>query len=113
MSSASVLLPWVQLLVGLFTLGTMLFALGRFLNKPHMSLERRVAELEMKMKEQQESLLQGNDRFREQDEMNEMFIRCMLGFINFEVNYCLHTGYEHDEDLRKTKELLEQYLSKR
>ncbi len=107
------LLPYVQLLVGIGTLGTMIFALAKFLNKPHMDMEHRMMELEVKQKEIQESLLKGNDRFREQDEMNEMFIRCMLGFISFEINYCLNTGYKQNEDLLKTKEILELYLAKR
>lgn len=112
MNSVS-LLPYIQLLVGIGTLGTMIFALAKFLNKPHMSLERRVTELEVKQKEISESLYKGNDKFRDQEEMNEMFISCMLSFINFEIAYCIHTGYEHDKDLIKAKESLEKYLAKR
>lgn len=103
----------VSFFIGLGQLAVMCYALYRFLNKPHTTLEGRVTTLEVKVNEQEKSLHAGNDKFRAQDELNELFIRCMLGFISFETNYCLHTGYEHDEDLRKTKELLETCLAKR
>ncbi len=91
----------------------MLFLFKNFLAKPHNSLEERVTKVEIKLDDIDESLKQGNDKFREQAEFNEVFIRCMLGFVTFETNYCLNTGYKQNEDLLKLKELLELYLAKR
>lgn len=109
----STLLQYVQLLVGIGTLATMLFALFKFLGKPHTTLESRVKELEVKTKEINESLHQGNDRFRQQDEINELVFSILLAFVDFEIAYCHHTGYEHDQDLLRAKALLEKFLAKR
>lgn len=110
---SSALLPWVQLLVGIGTLLTMLFALFKFLGKPHITLEGRVTELEVQTKEIKESLHQGNDKFRVQNEINELVFSILLAFVDFEIAYCHHTGYEHDEDLLRAKALLEKFLAKR
>lgn len=89
------------------------YAFYKFVNRPRVNLEQRVTDLEVNVKEVKDSLKQGNDRFREQTEFNEVFIRCMLSFVTFETNYCLNTGYTHNEDLLKLKELLESYLARR
>ena len=96
------------------------YAFIKFLNKPHDTLEtkheelkRRVDEHDVKFKEVEESLHHGNDKFREQKEINEVFINCMLAFIDFEMAYCLHTGYEYAEDLVEAKNVLQKYLAKK
>lgn len=91
----------------------MLFAFKTFLTKPHNSLEQRVTTVETEVKDIKESLHKGNERFQTQEESNEMFISCMLAFIDFEIAYCTHTGYDHSEDLTKAKEILQKYLAKR
>ena len=101
------------LLVSLGTLCTMIYALSKFMSKPHIDLASRVTELEVSQKEIKESLHQGNDKFRRQDETNEMIFSIFLAFVDFEIAYCHHTGYEHDKDLLKAKELLEKFLAKR
>lgn len=107
------LLPYVQLLVQLGTLGGMIYAFKLFLSKPHDTLEERVTTAEVEIKDIKASLLQGNDKFRKQDDTNEMFISCMLAFIDFEIAYCHHTNYEYSEDLEKAKTILQHYLAKR
>lgn len=94
------------------------YGLYKFLNKPHDTLEEKHEELvkrvdkhESRIEDIEESLLKGNDRFREQEETNATFKSVMLSFVNFEIAYCLHTGYEHQEDLLKAKNELETYLS--
>ena len=103
----------LQLILSVCQLAVMVFAFYKFLRKPHDTLEEKVTKMEGKIEEIDKSLRQGNDKFREQQETNEMFISCMLSFINFEIAYCIHTGYEHDKDLIKAKETLEHYLAKR
>ena len=94
------------------------YALYKFLNKPHTDLETRVTTLEIELKDTRQSLLQGNDKFRdledrfqEQKKTNSTFKSVMLSFVNFEIAYCIHTGYEHQEELMKAKAELENYLS--
>jgi len=94
------------------------YALYKFLNKPHDTLEnkveelsRQVDELNVKLKEVNESLHHGNDKFRQQEEMNTTFKSVMLSFVNFEIAYCLHTNYPHTEELLEAKSELETYLT--
>lgn len=98
----------------------LVYALYKFLNKPHDTLEnkheileKRVDEHDLKFKEIDESLHHGNDKFRKQDNLNEVFINCMLAFIDFEMAYCQHTGYDDTSDLDNAKDTLRKYLAKR
>jgi hypothetical protein len=96
------------------------YALYKFLNKPHDSLEakheelkKRVDEHDIKFKEVEESLHHGNDRFREQEETNAVFKSVMLSFVNFEIAFCLHTDYKDTADLIEAKKELNDYLAKK
>lgn len=98
----------------------LLYAFKKFLAKPHdtleekhKALEKRVDEHDIKLKEHEESLHHGNDKFRAQAELNEVFINCMLAFIDFEMAYCTATGYKDIEDLETAKSTLRKYLAKR
>lgn len=106
------ILPVFQLLVSVCTLIGMLYAFKRFIEKPHESLESRVIALELKQKETDQKLFQGNDRFKKQDDTNEVFINCMLAFIDFELSYCSHTDYKYTEDLDKAKDTLRKHLAR-
>ena len=95
------------------------YALYKFLNKPHDTLEtkheelkKRVDEHDVKIREVEKSLHQGNDKFREQDETNATFKSVMLAFVDFEIAYCLHTSYEFTDDLMRAKKELQDYLSR-
>ena len=89
------------------------FGFYKFLGKPHSTLENRVAVLEAKDKEKDEKLKSGNKRFDNLEEKTQVFINCMLAFIDFEIAFCQDTKYMHTEDLMKAKTVLMQYLSKK
>lgn len=89
------------------------YALFKFLNKPHSTLETRVNEHEVKIKEIEQSLHQGNDRFKEQESTNEVMQSCMLALIDFELAYCIHTSYEDTEDLMRAKTELRNHLARK
>ena len=89
------------------------YALYKFLNRPRNTLEEKVIALEVKLREVEESLKQGNDRFRDQDDTNEVMQICMLALIDFELSYCLHTNYEHTDDLIKAKDVLRKHLARK
>lgn len=76
-------------------------------------MEQRVSVAEIKIKEIEASLLQGNDRFREQESTNEVMQSCMLALIDFELAYCIHTSYEDTDDLMKAKTELRKHLSRK
>lgn len=79
--------------------------------KPHNNLEERLAKVEIKVEEVQDSLKRGNDKFRDQKRMNEVLVSCMLAFIDFEIAFCQSSGYENSIDLMKAKQTLQGYLA--
>lgn len=106
------ILPVFQLAVSICTLLGMFYAFKKFIDRPHDTLEERVSVLEVKQKETEQKLFQGNDRFRNQEDTNEVFINCMLAFIDFELSYCSHTDYKYTEDLDKAKDTLRKHLAR-
>lgn len=112
--------PEMQMLVSimqtLLTFGNlciMLYGFSKFMSKPHDTLEARVLVLENKIKDQEDSLRRGNDRFREQDTTNEVLIHSTLALIEFEIQYCLTEKKSISPELQKAKEDLHDYLAKR
>lgn len=102
----------------------MLWALKNFLKKPQEDLKAIVlkhddeikeikALHEVEMKEIKASLLQGNDRFREQYSTNEVIIRSVFALIEFEVHYCESEHKPISKNLEKAKDELHEYLSKK
>ena len=106
------ILPMFQLLVSVCTLLGMLYAFKKFIDKPHETLENRITALEVQQKEIDQKLHQGNDKFKALDDTNEVFINCMLAFIDFELSYCSHTDYKYTEDLDKAKDTLRKHLAR-
>lgn len=114
------LLPYLQTFLAIGNLAIMLYALKTFLAKPHDTLETRVRELEIrvdgdevKMVDMQKSLDSAHEKHRQQHDTNEMFITCMLAFIDFEIAFCQHTEYEDTDDLYRAKETLQKYLARK
>ena len=112
------ILPYLQALLSFFNICGLVYIFVKFLSKPHSTLEQRVTALEVEQKDMKQSLREGNDRFREHEEefkkqkkMNKAFKTINLCFVNFEVAYCMNTGYEHTEDLKNAKKELEDLLT--
>lgn len=106
-----IILKIAQLVLTLFNIIIILYGFYIFLTKPRTTLEKRVQALEVKLAEAEKSLLQGNDRFRSQDEALEVLIRSTLALIEFEVQYCLTENKQISDDLKKVKEDLHIFLS--
>ena len=113
MSTLQITLMSVQLLVAIFTLCGMLYAFKTFLSKPKDSMLKRIIELEVEVKELKNSLHQGNDRFRKQDDTNEVLLYSILALIDFEMQYCLTEKVAMSDDLKNAKEDIQKFLSKR
>ena len=107
------ILPIFQLILTFGNICVLAYALFKFLNKPHDTLEDRVNAHEVEIADIKKSLLQGNDRFREQNDTNEVLIHSVLALIEFEIQYCLTEHKEPSKDLERAKEDLHSYLSKR
>ena len=106
-------LPIFQLILTFGNICVLAYALFKFLNRPHDTLEDRVNAHEVEIADIKKSLLQGNDRFREQDDTNEVLIHSVLALIEFEIQYCLTEHKEPSKDLERAKDDLHSYLSKR
>ena len=111
--TVSAILPILQMVLATGNICVLAYALFKFLNRPHDTLEDRVNAHDVEIREIKASLLQGNDRFREQEDTNEVLIRSVLALIEFEISYCLTEHKEPSKDLERAKEDLHSYLSKR
>lgn len=109
---------WLKLILQVANLVIICYGLYKFLHKPQdtlservIALEKRQIENDLRFKEIKDSLNHGSDKFREQDETNAMFKSVILSFVDFEIAYCLHTNYEHTDDLIEAKKKINAYLS--
>lgn len=100
-----------------------LFAAYKFTRKPQESLEERVSALEERMekaeteadlrqKEIEQQLRQGNDKFRSIGNFLEVLLTCTLALINFEVHYCESEHKDISSDLEDARKALNKCLSK-
>lgn len=80
---------------------------------PFKALVVKVDEHEDRLNKVESSLYQGNDRFREQENTNEVLLRSLLALIEFEITYLLQEGKPISKDLEKAKDELHSFLSKK
>lgn len=102
-----------QLFLAVGNSAIMLYALSKFLTKPHDTLTQRVSDLEAAVKAINISLEKGNERFADQDEANTVMIKSLLALIAFEMQYCLTENKPVSDDLKRAKDDLNEFLSKR
>lgn len=103
----------MQMTLNFGSICIMFYALKKFLSKPHDTLEQRVTSLEVRVDEVEDSLKQGNDRFREQNYTNEVIINSVLALIEFEMQYCLTEHKNMSSGLEKAKDDLNRFLARR
>ena len=107
------LLPYLQTFLAIGNLAIMLYALKTFLNKPHDTLESRIAVIEVKLQEIDCSLKAGKDKFREHDEAIEVLLTSLFALVEFEIAYVSAEGKPLSKDLERAKDKLHEYLTKR
>ena len=120
MMNTQTILPVFQTILSFMNICVLGYALLKFLNKPHSNLESKVngldvklKEIEVKLKEIDQSLRLGNDKFKEQEETNQVLIHSVLALIEFEIQYCLTEHKQMSKDLEKAKDDLHSYLSRK
>lgn len=113
MEIMQILLTVLSLFISLCTAGTLLYAFGKFLSKPHDTLEERVSILESKQREAERQHLKLDERCKEQDDTNEVLIRSTMALIEFEIQYCLTEKKPMSKDLERAREELHHYLAKK
>ena len=103
----------VQLMLGVGNLSIMIFALTKFIAKPHDSLNERIKFLEVEVNEIKNSLKQDDNRFKQLYSTNEVIIKSLLALIEFEIQYCITENKQPTKDLEHAKEELHAFLSRR
>ena len=103
----------MQLILASGNICIMAYAFSKFLSKPHDTLEQRVNSLEVKVDEIEESLKQGNDRFRELNTTTEVLINSTLALIEFEIQYCYTENKPISSSLEEAKNNLNRFLARR
>ena len=99
------------------------YAAYRFSRKPHESIEERLDAVEKKIekletetnlreKDIEQQLRQGNDKFRTHENIIEVLLTCTLALINFEVHYCESEHKSISQDLEEARKDLNKCLSK-
>lgn len=113
-------LPVLQMILAFGNICVLGYALMKFLNKPHDTLEDKVNTHDIKIRDIELALHQGNDRFREQDEefkrqeeTNSVLIHSILALIEFEIQYCLTEHKEMSKDLERARDDLHSYLARK
>lgn len=101
----------LQLVISVISICVSMYALYRFLSRPHNNLESRIFSLEKDVGDIKQSLKEGNDKFREQAKLNAVFKAVNLAFIDFEIAFCQNTGYKDISDLKKAKRILQNSLA--
>lgn len=107
------ILPYLQTIIAAANICVIGYGFYKFLGKPHLTLESRIAVLEAKVKENEDRLKSGNKRFEVLEERDQVFMNCMLAFVDFEIAYCHNTGYADTDDIMKARKVLHEYLSKK
>ena len=104
---------YFDLFIKLAQIITLVYAAYKFTRKPHDTLESRIAAIEVKLSEIERSLHQGNDRFREQEDTNEILLRCTFALLEFEVHYCETEQKPISKNLEKAKDDLHDFLARK
>lgn len=95
----------------------------KFTKKPHDSLSERLTNLEdrvekldteanIRQKDIEQQLRQGNDKFRFFGSVLEVLVTCVLALIDFEVHYCESEHKDISDDLANAKKALNKCLTK-
>lgn len=119
----SYLMQYMDLILKFANIVIIGYAAYRFTKRPHDSLQERVTALEdkveklengadLRQKDIEKQLRQGNDRFRSISNMLEVLLTCTLALINFEVHYCESEHKDISEDLEDARKILNKMLAK-
>lgn len=113
MDKIQLILNILSLIISVATVCTLIYGFGRFLAKPHDTLEERVTLLEVKQQELERWMGNGKSRFEHQDGTNEVLIQSTLALIEFEIQYCLTEKKPISKDLEKARDDLHRFLARK
>lgn len=116
------LMQYMDLILNFANIVIIGYAAYRFTMRPHDSLQERVTALEDKVeklenaielrhKDLEQKLMQGNDRFKSISNVLEVLLICTLALVNFEVHYCESEHKDISEDLEDARKALNKCLT--
>lgn len=111
MTTAAQVLPVLQMILSFMNICVLGYGLFKFLSKPHNTLEQMVREHDLEIKEIKNALKQGNKRFDEQEDANEVLIRSVIALIEYLIQQCMIEQKPVNRNLEKAKDDLNDYLS--
>lgn len=111
--SVSTVLPLLQMILAFGNICVLGYALIKFLNKPHDTLEDKLDDHEIRIKALEAEKTQSKDKFKEQEDTNEVLIRSVFALLEFEVHYCETEQKPISKNLEKAKDDLHDYLARK
>lgn len=109
----SAMLPVLQMILAIGNICIIAYGFYKFLGKPHSTLEARVTVLESEIRSIKQSTRDGDRQIAVNAEATAVMQRCLLALIEFEISYCLASGYSDTKDLEEAKRELHNYLAKK
>lgn len=117
------LMQYMELILKFANIVIIGYAAYRFTKRPHDSLQERITALEdkvekldnevdLRQRDIEQQLRQGNDKFRSISNILEVLLTCTLALINFEVHYCESEHKDISEDLEDARKVLNKCLAK-
>lgn len=119
----SFLMQYMDLILKFANIVIIGYTAYRFTKRPHDSLQERITaledkvekldnEIELRQRDFEQQLRQGNDKFRSISNFLEVLLTCTLALINFEVHYCESEHKDISEDLEDARKVLNKCLAK-
>lgn len=105
-------LPVLQMILAAGNICIIGYGFYKFLGKPHSTLETRVVALETEIRNIKQSTRDGDKQIAVNAEGAAVLQRCLLALIEFEISFCLSSGYKDIADLEEAKRMLHDYLAK-
>lgn len=109
-----------QFLLTICNLCIMAAIFKNFLNKPKnetkeqlKEMEERIIALEVCQKDIKQSLYMGNDKFRDQKEINEIILNSIIALIEFNIESCISQQQNPSEELKKAKANLNAFFARK
>lgn len=108
------ILPILQMILAAGNICIIGYGFYKFLGKPHSTLESKVVQLDTELKELRDRVKEGDRHIDVNGDALEAIQRCLVCLLEFEINYCISTGYGGNTGaLEEAKKELNSYLVKR
>lgn len=105
--------PYFQTILTVLNIVIILYGFYKFLGKPRDTLEKRIVELDTRLKALEDRVKEGDKNIDVNGDALEAIQKCLLALIEFEISYCTSTGYGNTEELKEAKKELHSYLARR